>query len=72
MQVTVLAEKIAQRSERRGTVHRGELITLAGRVQRPTRFGAVPVTVLAYCRPSSLPRILLATLGGLETSMHYL
>ena len=28
----------------------GEVVTLIGRVQRHTRFGATPVTVLSHCR----------------------
>ena len=55
-------------------LQRGELITLAGRVQRHTRFGAVPVTVLASCRCSSrsLPQNFCWRLRGIATSMRYL
>ena len=45
--------RLIWRQTRGVALHRGEVITLAGRVQRHTRFGAIPVTVLAYCRLSS-------------------
>ena len=66
--------RLIWRQTRRVALQRGELITLAGRVQRHTRFGAIPVTVLAYCRCSSqsLPENFCWRLRGMATSMRYL